>query len=212
MKLPKTAIRGFQSSGILSGRFERLARAISNIAEETKRQARSITPVDLNGNEIYDILRKRMFAKLPDQVEIVKIAEAYGDAISVAERSKAIGKSSEQIADEILGSYPFHPSTKHIIALFKENENYRQTRGLMQFVAKMLKSIWQGEQASEVYLVGCQHLDLSLGDVREEIIRIGKLEGAFDQGRQQHGRFCTRPDRRPEQRATTPQRRRPSFY
>lgn len=179
MKLPKTAIVVSNLVGSYQGASKDLARAISNIAEETKRQARSITPVDLNGNEIYDILRKRMFAKLPDQVEIVKIAEAYGDAISVAERSKAIGKSSEQIADEILGSYPFHPSTKHIIALFKENENYRQTRGLMQFVAKMLKSIWQGEQASEVYLVGCQHLDLSLGDVREEIIRIGKLEGAL---------------------------------
>lgn len=179
MKLPKTAIVVSNLVGSYQGASKDLARAISNIAEETKRQARSITPVDLNGNEIYDILRKRMFAKLPDQVEIAKIAEAYGDAISVAERSKAIGKSSEQIADEIFGSYPFHPSTKHIIALFKENENYRQTRGLMQFVAKMLKSVWQGEQASEVYLVGCQHLDFSLGDVREEIIRIGKLEGAL---------------------------------
>ncbi len=179
MKLPKTAIVVSNLVGSYQGASKDLAKAISNIAEETKRQARSITPVDLNGNEIYDILRKRMFAKLPDQSEIEKIAQVYGDEITVAERSKAIGKSSEQIADEILGSYPFHPSTKHIIALFKENENYRQTRGLMQFVSKMLKSVWEGEQASDVYLIGCQHLDLSIGDVREEIVRIGKLEGAL---------------------------------
>ncbi len=179
MKLPKTAIVISNLSGSYQGASKELAKAIANIADETKRQARSITPVDLNGNEIYDILRKRMFSKLPDEAEIAKIAEAYGDAITVAERSKSIGKSSEQIADEIIGSYPFHPSTKHIIALFKENENYRQTRGLMQFVSKMLKSVWQGTQGGDVYLVGCQHLDLSLADVREEIARIGKLEGAL---------------------------------
>jgi hypothetical protein len=179
MKLPKTAIVISNLVGSYQGASKDLAKAIANLAEETKRQAQPITPVDLNGNEIYNILRKRMFAKLPAEAEIQKIAEAYGEAISVAERSKAIGKSSEQIADEIVGSYPFHPSTKHILALFKENENYRQTRGLMQFVSKMLKSVWMGEQASEVYLIGCQHLDLSLDDVREEIIRIGKLEGAL---------------------------------
>ncbi|SMQ85914.1 Protein of unknown function [Devosia lucknowensis] len=179
MKLPKTAIVVSNLIGSYQGASKDLAKAISNIAEETKRQARSITPVDLNGNEIYDILRKRMFAALPEHDEIEKIAEAYGEAITVAERSRAIGKSSEQIADEILGSYPFHPSTKHIIALFKENENYRQTRGLMQFISKMLKSVWEGQQGSDVYLIGCQHLDLSIADVREEIVRIGKLEGAL---------------------------------
>ena len=179
MKLPKTAIVISNLVGSYQGASKGLAKAIADIADETKRQARSITPVDLNGNEIYDILRKRMFSKLPEKAEIEKIAEAYGDAISVAERSKAISRSSEQIGDEIMGSYPFHPSTKHIIALFKENENYRQTRGLMQFVSKMLKSVWQGQQTSDVYLIGCQHLDLSMGDVREEIVRIGKLEGAL---------------------------------
>ena len=179
MKLPKTAIVVSNLIGAYQGASKDLAKAIANIAEETKRQARSITPVDLNGNEIYDILRKRMFAKLPDESEINKVAEAFGAEITLAERSKAIGKSSEQIADEIVGSYPFHPSTKHIIALFKENENYRQTRGLMQFISKMLKSVWEGEQKSNVYLIGCQHLDLGIADVREEIVRIGKLEGAL---------------------------------
>jgi hypothetical protein len=179
LKLPKTAIVISNLVGSYQNATKDLAKAIANIAEETKRQARSITPVDLNTNEIYDILRKRLFTKLPDVSEIEKIAEHYGEAIGLAERSKTISRSSEQIADEILGSYPFHPSVKHIIALFKENENYRQTRGLMQFVSKLLKSVWQGQQAGHVYLIGCQHLDLKISDVREEIVRIGKLEGAL---------------------------------
>lgn len=178
MKLPKTAIVVSNLTGSYQGATQALAKAIKDISEETKRQARSITPVDLNTNEIYEILRKRMFSKLPDQSEIEKIADAYGDAINEAVRSKTIAKSPEQIADEVIGSYPFHPSVKHIIALFKENENYRQTRGLMQFVSKMLKSVWQGNQG-DVYLIGCQHLDLTIQDVRDEINRIGKLEVAL---------------------------------
>lgn len=178
-KLPRTAIVISNLVGTYQEATRGLSKAIANIAEETKRQALPITPVDLNTNEIYDILRKRMFRKLPDVEEIEKIAEEYGKAITVAERSKSISKSTEQIAEEIIGSYPFHPSVKNIIALFKENENYRQTRGLMQFVSKMIKSVWQGKQAGLVYLIGCQHLDLTIADVRDEVTRIGKLDGAL---------------------------------
>lgn len=178
MKLPKTAIVVSNLTGSYQGATQALSKAIKDISEETKRQARSITPVDLNTNEIYEILRKRMFSKLPEQDEVEKIADAFGEAINEAVRSKTIAKSPEQISDEVIGSYPFHPSVKHIIALFKENENYRQTRGLMQFVSKMLKSVWHGNQG-DVYLIGCQHLDLTIQDVRDEINRIGKLEGAL---------------------------------
>lgn len=179
MKLPRTAIVMSNLVGTYKEATKELSKVISNLSEETKRQALPITPVDLNSNEIYDILRKRMFKRLPEIDEVEKIASKFGEALSLAERSNAIMKSEEQIADEVLGSYPFHPSVKHIIALFKENENYRQTRGLMQFVSKMLKSVWTGEQTNDIYLIGCQHLDLKLPDVREEITRIGNLEGAL---------------------------------
>ncbi|MER8748073.1 DUF499 domain-containing protein [Mesorhizobium sp. M1050] len=179
MKLPRTAIVISSLLGSYKDASKELVKAISDLANEAKRQAQPITPVDLNTNEIYDIVRTRMFRKLPDPSEVEKVAEMYGEAITIAERSKTIARSSEQIADEVIGSYPFHPSVKNIIALFKENENYRQTRGLMQFVSKMLKSVWEGEQTSDVYLIGCQHLDLRIADVRDEVIRIGKLEGAL---------------------------------
>ena len=93
-------------------------------------------------------------------------------------KSKSVAKTAEQIAEEIYGAYPFHPSVKHVVALFKENESYRQTRGLMQFVSKMLKSVWE-RPINDVYLVGCQHLDLNINDVREEINKISNLQGAI---------------------------------
>ncbi len=106
------------------------------------------------------------------------MASAFAQVLSEAAKSKSIAKSSELIAEEIHGSYPFHPSVKHVIALFKENESYRQTRGLMQFISKMIKSAWD-RPTNDVHLIGCQHLNLNIGDVREEINKISNLQGAI---------------------------------
>ena len=165
-------------SGTYEGATRQLHLAIKNFNEEAERQARPITPVDLRGQEIYEILRKRLFKKLPNKTVIDSVASAYADALTEATKSKSVAKSAEQIADEIHGSYPFHPSVKHIIALFKENENYRQTRGLMQFISKIIKSAWSNP-VNNIYLIGCQHLNLNLMDVREEINRISNLQGAI---------------------------------
>ena len=77
----------------------------------------------------------------------------------------------EQIAEQVRETYPFHPSFKHLVALFKENEGFRQTRGLMQFTARLLKSVNERE-ADDVFLVGTQHLNLNDEQVKDEIERI----------------------------------------
>jgi hypothetical protein len=177
-KLKRCCVVLSNLSGSYEGATRQLRQAIRNFEQEANRQSRAITPVDLASQEVYEILRKRLFRRLPDKSVIDSVASAYAQVLSEAARSKSIAKSSELIAEEIHRSYPFHPSVKHVIALFKENESYRQTRGLMQVVSKMIKSAW-ARPANDVYLIGCQHLDLNIGDVREEINRISNLQGAI---------------------------------
>lgn len=177
LKLPRLCVVLSNLSGSYQGASKDLGKAIRDFQQEANRQARSITPVELSSNEIYEILKKRLFSKTADASVVDAVASAYGDAMGEAIKSKTVAKSAEQIADEIVASYPFHPSVKHVIALFKENESYRQTRGLMQFASKMLKSVWQ-RPTNDVYLIGCQYLDLNIGDVREEFNRISNLQGA----------------------------------
>lgn len=166
----------------LSGSYEsasrELSKAIKNLIDENKRLAKPITPVELASDEIYEILRKRLFTRIPDKSTIDAVASSYTQALSEAVRSKSIAKSAEQIADEIHRSYPFHPSVRHVISLFRENESYRQTRGLMQFISKMIKSVWERPD-NDIYLIGCQHLNLNIQDVREEIKRISDLQDAI---------------------------------
>ncbi len=177
LQLPRLCIVISNLSGSYQEASKDLSKAIRDFQQEANRQARAITPVELSSNEIYEILKKRLFSKIADDSVIDSVASAHGDAMGEAIKSKTVAKSADQIADEIVASYPFHPSVKHVIALFKENESYRQTRGLMQFASKMLKSVWE-RPTNDVYLIGCQYLDLNIGDVREEINKISNLQGA----------------------------------
>src|SRR5690606_20537172 len=82
-----------------------------------------------------------------------------------------VASSIEQITEQIRETYPFHPSFKHLVALFKENEGFRQTRGLMQFTARLLKSV-EDRETDDVFLMGTQHLHLNDAQVKAEIGRI----------------------------------------
>ena len=113
----------------------------------------TITPVDLATSEIYDILRKRLFASLPDKAVIGDVAAAYGRKLEEAAKAKTAGRGAEAIADHIAHTYPFHPELKHVIALFKENEQFKQTRGLIELISRLLKSVWE-RSANDVFLIG----------------------------------------------------------
>jgi hypothetical protein len=149
-------------------------RALEDARAELGRQERSITPVDLAANEIYDILRKRLFAALPDKSEIEDIADAFGRKLAEASKSKTASRGAEAIADEIAATYPFHPRLKNVIALFKENEQFKQTRGLIELVSRLLKSVWE-RPANDVFLVGAQHFDLSIPEVRDKLTEISGM-------------------------------------
>ncbi|MGR7919553.1 anti-phage-associated DUF499 domain-containing protein [Zobellella denitrificans] len=172
LELPNCCIVIANLSGSYETQTKVLQAAISNLQQETRRQSMTITPVQLSGNEIYEILKKRLIDELPDEQTIVDVAEEYAQQIKKAEDGGYIIASSiEQIAEQVRETYPFHPSFKHLVALFKENEGFRQTRGLMQFTARLLKSVEQ-RQSDDVFLVGTQHLDLNDEQVKDEIERI----------------------------------------
>ncbi len=159
-------------SGSYSTQTKALTEAITNLQQETRRQAKTITPVQLASNEIYEILKKRLILSLPDDSVINDVAEEYAQRIKAATDGGYITATSiEQLAEQIRETYPFHPAFKHLVALFKENEGFRQTRGLMQFAARLLKSV-EDRALDDVFLIGSQHLNLNDIDVKDEIARI----------------------------------------
>lgn len=131
--------------------------ALDDATQELGRAEISITPVNLESSEIYEIIRKRLFLTLPDKGEIADIASVYASRLAEAAKAKSVDRSAESLANEIEMTYPFHPSFKSIVALFKENEKFKQTRGLMELVSRLLKSVWQGRCQKQRYPAGGGH-------------------------------------------------------
>lgn len=100
-----------------------IQRALDDATQELGRAEVSITPVNLESNEIYEILRKRLFLSLPDKNEVSEIASIYASRLAEAAKAKTVERSAEALANDIESTYPFHPSFKSIVALFKENES-----------------------------------------------------------------------------------------
>ena len=63
-------------SGSYQAQTRALREAISNLQQETRRQAMTITPVQLAGSEIYEILKKRLIDDLPGEAVVAEVAAA----------------------------------------------------------------------------------------------------------------------------------------
>ena len=83
----------------LAASYESGTRLINRALEDARqglgRQERSITPVDLEGNEVYSVLRKRLFQTLPDRQIIEDIASLYGRNLEEATKAKVVSRGAE---------------------------------------------------------------------------------------------------------------------
>jgi hypothetical protein len=61
-----------------------IQQALDDATQELGRAEVSITPVNLESNEIYEILRKRLFLTLPNKSEVSEIAEIYTTRLAEA--------------------------------------------------------------------------------------------------------------------------------
>ena len=67
-----------------------IQRALDDAAQELGRAEISITPVNLESNEIYEILRKRLFLSLPDKSVIAEVVAVYAARLAEAAKAKTV--------------------------------------------------------------------------------------------------------------------------
>ena len=91
------------------------SRAIQGISSESRRIAVPITPVNPNGDELYHILRKRLFETVAPDPEVQRIAENYREALREAQKMGLTTTTPESLYTRIIDSYlkiePLHAPT-----------------------------------------------------------------------------------------------------
>lgn len=153
---------------------ELLQSTFKELENEVNRSALNIEPVGSASDEVYHILRKRLFKELPSEDEIINIANGYKQAVLEAKQMGYTNISPDQIFIGIKDSYPFHPSIRNLYARFKENEGFQQTRGLIRLMRRIVSQLYSGDnpKAEEKYLVNVYDFDLNDSDMLTTITQI----------------------------------------
>ncbi len=144
-------------------------RAVQGITSESRRIAVPITPVNPNGDELYHILRKRLFAQVAPEPEVKKVAEAYREALREAVQMGLTTTSPETLFTRVLDAYPFHPDLRELVGKFKENEGFQQTRGVIRLMQMVVSNLWNSGKAASIDLIHPYDLDLNLDEIASEV-------------------------------------------
>lgn len=149
-----------------------IANILKTLGQEAHRSALQIDPVRMTSDELYKILRKRLFSGLPNENEIREVAQAYAAAIRETNQMDITAERPEEFATRVAEAYPFHPSMRDLYARFKENPGFQQTRGLIRLMRAVVSKLWQTGAAEKVFLIGAHNFDLSDDQVAGQISAI----------------------------------------
>ncbi|MDW8383079.1 MAG: DUF499 domain-containing protein, partial [Verrucomicrobiota bacterium] len=126
------------------------------------------TPVE--GEEVYEIVRRRLFEDEPDPQATRRAAEEFaemyrqlGDDVPKDARDRAY-------RDRLRRAYPFHPEL--IDLLFEHWSTYstfQRTRGVLRFLAEVVADLYAREHAAP--LIQPAHLNLGNPAIRRELMK-----------------------------------------
>ena len=137
-------VYALQSSKRESLEYTSLLQTVEHLAAR-KDQRRE--PVE--GNEILNVIQRRLLASAPDAGAAAATADAYGQVFTQMRRAYAHGDGERQQAEDegvalrerIRASYPFHPA---LIDLMRERwaaiPDFQRTRGALRFLASCLRA------------------------------------------------------------------------
>ena len=137
-------VYSLQSSNREALEYTNLLRTVEHLAAR-KDQRRE--PVE--GNEILNVIQRRLLAKAPDRQVASRVAEAYRQVFTRMRQAYGQDGPEQQQAEEdglvlrnrIQSSYPFHPA---LIDLMRERwaavPDFQRTRGALRFLASCLRT------------------------------------------------------------------------
>ncbi len=132
------------------GGSQQISRTLENLKGEVGRGAITLEPVGLNTDEVYHILRKRLFEDLPEDQEVWEVARAYAQAVRDAKQMDITNASPDNFASQLKESYPFHFAIRDLYARFRENPGFQQTRGLIRLMRVVVSRLFDPEGGKPV--------------------------------------------------------------
>lgn len=135
---------------------------LSALETRVVRVGSSVKPVD--DEEIFEVVRRRLFDKMEKPEVIEQVARKYKDMYH--NRRDALPLEADRVAyvERIKKAYPFHPELIDIFRVrWGSDSRFQRTRGVLRLLASIVKDLWLRRST----LVGTQAL-IQTSDVQLE--------------------------------------------
>lgn len=124
----------------------------------------------VEGTEIYEVIRRRLFENLGDEADHRAAAEAYWE--TYRKLGEDVPSACREIGyrEDIVKAYPFHPE---LIAVLYERwgtiPEFQRTRGVLRLLADVISDLYQSKDNDPLIQSGC--VNLGSAAVRGELIK-----------------------------------------
>lgn len=99
-------------------------------------------------DEIYEVIRRRLFEETGDPAMIEAIASNYLDFYQKHKRELPSYASKSEFKQRIIKSYPFHPELIDIFRIrWASHHDFQRTRGVLRLLAAIVSDLWKRQQS-----------------------------------------------------------------
>ncbi|MEM3871137.1 MAG: DUF499 domain-containing protein, partial [Nitrososphaeria archaeon] len=159
--LPSSATQGFEEA-------EKAERILLELQDLFGRVEKIYTPVE--GEELYEIIRKRLFEDLGDPEEHRKVVEEYFELYRSLGEDVPSECREAGYKERMLKAYPFHPETIDVLReRWATIPTFQRTRGALRLLAEVTADLFKrGHMAP---LIQPAHINLGNPSIRREFIK-----------------------------------------
>lgn len=106
------------------------------------RMSADVKPV--GDDEVYEVVRRRLFESLGDPAEHARVAEAYMKMYQQHQNEVPTEASKRTYQDRLLAAYPFHPTLIDGLYLrWGSHGDFQRTRGVLRLLASVVGDLWK---------------------------------------------------------------------
>lgn len=159
--LPSSITEGFEEP-------EKAERTLAELQKIFGRVEKIYTPVE--GEEIYEIIRKRLFEDLGDVKAHRAIAEKYFDIYQKLGEDIPYECREISYKERIVKAFPFHPETIDILfERWATIPTFQRTRGALRLLAEVVEDLFKREHTAP--LIQPAHINLANSTIRREFVK-----------------------------------------
>ena len=152
------------------------ASILSSLQSRVSRVGADTQPVA--EDEIYEVIRRRLFENIGDANYIAGVAESYIKLYTDYWTELPGNVTTTEYKQTLIKAYPFHPE---LIDIFKtkwaSNNNFQRTRGVLRLLAAVVSDLWKRQQSLSGSNVLIQSGDLHLPNLDSVTSQLKKLYG-----------------------------------